>query len=412
MANEGSILSKIPAEIWLKVISNLDDELDQIMLSRACRLTRNLFAFEAFAMVATRLLRKNQLKILKSRLWNDLVVLDSTHQLLGRAACGACKRAHGTSAFEEEMLKKPASDRACLGARGLFRVCEHKVVDFKDIQIALKNQRFTLLCGEHPRKDGDYDERVFWDLGLMKVLVQKKLVPNYEDECDVVGIRTSHQCLPTGFERALERKFLDAILANDQEPICRHLRRCDLMATYSKDVDHWWEDTKHAKFCSHPCCLTAYTFAGVRGGSITLEVVQYFGMAFSPLDPYWLEAISEVKEAEKLGGTKQIQTDHKREVDTKEDGVDGGEEENEHPLLGSAHEDVMAQLDIMHATSRHPPGDDYPRNPDDDCMCIGGPSPCLDCTARRRNMPLPRWVSKPRGGDWVCPGDLGFYVYL
>ena len=142
-----------------------------------------------------------------------------------------------------------------------------------------------------------------------------------------------------------------------------------------------------------------------------MDVVQYFGMAFSPLDPYWLEAISEMKEVEEQGRTEQMQADDKREVDTEEDGVNAGVEENKHPLLGSAHEAAMAQLDALYGTSRHPPGDEYPRDPDNDCMCAGGPRPCLECTARRRNIPLPRWVSKGRGGDWVFPGDVGFYVY-
>ena len=371
MANEGSILNKVPDEIWLNIISNLHDELDQIMLSRACRRTRGLFPSIHF-FVATKYWKEEELETFALRRWVDLVKLDGTRQLVGKAGCGTCKRVHDISAFETAMLAKPANDRACKGVQGRFRVCEHMVVHFEDIQVALKNQDLRLLCDEHPYKAETYDERIFWDMGLMKD-PKKKEIRVVSDEYNVIGIWTGFPCMATGYERAVEREALEDILARDEKPICRHLRRCDLMATYLQDENHRAKDLDHPKFCSHPSCLTTFAFTDSGSGTVLLEVVRYLGMARSPSDPYWLTAINEMKEIKEVAATEQMQidekkevdateqmqVDEKKEVDTQQDGEAELEEKTEHPLFGTSHENTRAQGDVVSAVSRHPPEDDY-----------------------------------------------------
>jgi len=406
MANEGRILSKFPDEIWLNIISNLDDELDQIVLSRACRRTRNLFPPRHFA-VATKYWKEEQLESFRLRQWVDLMGLGDTLQLLGKAACGPCKKAHDMSAFETEMLAKLASDRACKGATGLFRVCEHKVLKFEDVKAALQSEDSRLLCGKHPQKKDTYDERIFWDMVSMKDPKKKEIKVVSDDKSNVIGIWTGYACMATGYDRALEREALEDILATDTTPICRHLRRCDLMATLPQDEDHRARDMDNPMFCSHPSCLSTYRFADSEMGTVSLEVVRYLGMARSPSDPYWLEAINEMRVVEDIDATEQMQADRETEVDTADEEEDDVEEETVHPLFDSYQKNIVAQRGAVSAASGHSSGDDYPKD-SDDCMCAGT---CSDCDARSRGIPQRRLVSKLDGLGWVHPGDVGYYVY-
>jgi hypothetical protein len=401
MTNEGSISNKIPTEIWLKIISNLDDEVDEIMLSRACRRTRALFPPRHFA-VASKYWKEERLETFRLRQWNDLIELDNTRQLVDRAACGICKKAHEISAFQPGMLAMSARYRACKGARGFLRVCEHKVLVFEDIKLALRSKTLGLICGEHPHKVDAYDERIFWDMGLMKDPKKKEIKTISDDEYNVIGFYTDYACMATGYERALERETLEDILARDETPICRHLRRCDLMATYSSDEDHRARDAENPKFCSHPSCLTTYAFFEMASGTVALEVTQYLGMARSPSDLHWLEAVNEMREIEEVDATEQKHADAEKEVDTQEDEDEKAEEE--HPLSETSEHETEVQRDM----GSTPPIEYYPSDSDGDCMCAGT---CMDCTGWRRKIPLPRRVKTPRGLDWVFPGDVGFYVY-
>jgi len=300
-----SVFSKVPNEIWVDIMSHLD-YVEKIMLSQVCRRTRALIPSKLIGELSPDAMGQdyNKYPLLKIHAekdrWNKLVDLDDAGALAG-AACSTCKIVHDRSAFEPKMLEKPAAERICRGMQVVFRVCEHEVLDFIHAKYATSTLgRHRELCKKVPhgglRLPGSfrhqYSESPDWAT-RWKSAVAKKLKPDYmHREERMPGVAKNRTIIAAGFHPELQRHYLEEILAEDERPICTHLRYCDVMATWSKDekyLDHG------PKICHHPFCLTAYGFVTKDKEYVTFVVERYLGMARNPADPYWLEMATEMK---------------------------------------------------------------------------------------------------------------------
>jgi len=301
-----SVFSKLPGELWIDILSHLD-YVEKIMLSQACRRTRALIPSKLLGELSPDGMgqKYNKYPLLKIHAekdrWNKLVEDDGAGALEADAACSACKIVHDRSCFEPRMLGKPAAERICRGMRRVFRVCEHEVLELRTAEFHTNGTgRNQELCEKVPhngkRLPGSfrhqYSEIPDW-AKRWESAGAKKLKSDYLQKGNTMpGVARSKTVIAARFHPERQRHYLEEIFAEDERPVCPHLRYCDIMATWSKGEEYL---DRGRKLCPHKFCLIAYGFVTMDRVYVTFMVEKYLGMARDPADSYWLEMATERK---------------------------------------------------------------------------------------------------------------------